>query len=454
MTKQTIFISYSHHDEPFKEQIINFFKGAKMPNTFQAWSDRDIHLGEEWEKKIFEAIDQANGAVLIITNNFLCSDYIINKEIPLLLKRNENDDLSLFPILFDPCPWEQHTWLTPLQMLPRDNLSLSTMTDSKKKEELTKIVIHIKNIMFPVNSQTSEEQQVSETKQSAQKTFNKIRLTKDWIFYDINRTLHKENIKELIIKYQTTPNFPNVAWIFHGHDNQCLNKFIERYINQKISKILKNLRVIDSIDWPQNISDSQTFVEKIATNVAWKIDIPFTQWKYKSVVEELNKYEGPVILTFTIYSEQWEDICKDETQYEQHCNEQIKGFIDFIRKWPNRSHGPLIALLMIIYMDNKRISSPKGIFNKIFKKKYICSLDYNHHIRQTLDTIKNKSYNDIVVFDELESIKCSDVKKWAYKMYVNNLTNGNDLDDTIDNIYSSGQPLPMKQLVKSLKQVR
>ena len=54
----------------------------------KAWSDDRIADGVDWEKEIFEAIDGARVAVLLVTANFLTSDFILQKETPRFLGRS------------------------------------------------------------------------------------------------------------------------------------------------------------------------------------------------------------------------------------------------------------------------------------------------------------------------------------------------------------------------------
>ena len=98
MKQVSIFISYSHKDEDFKDDIIAYLKSANMPDSFEAWSDRDINIGDVWKKKIFNAIDKSKAFVCLISKNFLSSDFIMKTEIPRILKRFEQPKkLFFFP---------------------------------------------------------------------------------------------------------------------------------------------------------------------------------------------------------------------------------------------------------------------------------------------------------------------------------------------------------------------
>lgn len=98
-TPPTIFISYSHQDERFlKELLEQVGPTLKGLTDMAVWSDKDIATGDLWETEIFQAIDSAAAAVLLISSRFLNSRYITEKELPALLPRVEAGELRLFSL--------------------------------------------------------------------------------------------------------------------------------------------------------------------------------------------------------------------------------------------------------------------------------------------------------------------------------------------------------------------
>ena len=86
------------------------------------WSDTEIEAGEDWKKKIFDSLNEARVALLLITANFLSSEFIMEEEIPVILKRRESEELMVYPILAKPCAYKPHKWLAEITMRPK-NLS-------------------------------------------------------------------------------------------------------------------------------------------------------------------------------------------------------------------------------------------------------------------------------------------------------------------------------------------
>ena len=435
MNSQQIFISYSHHDSKMKDLLISFFISANMPKTFTAWSDKDIQIGEEWEKKIFDAIDNANAAVLLISHHFLSSSYIMNIEIPRMLDRWSKKELDLFPLIIDHCPWDEHEWLEKLQIFPGGDNVLAHMKDQNKY--VNEFTLKIKHQLFPnLPDQNTTQQNV----QSSQK----MTLTKDLIFYDIDRKKWIDYIIHQLRDYHKNNYTHNLTWIFHGHENQCLNKFRQILIDQTIKPCLNDCaKVIDNIDWP-DLDSPLAIQDKITTEIAKKIDAPLSQWDYDDVVKKLNAHHGSVIIPCTIYSSQWENYCQDT------LHDHIQNFIALFHTWPTRVHGPLIALLMINYCD---IPQPQKRFGW-FRKKQPCDFNYNHMIRHTLETIHNADchHPHLCVFDELSSIPYHDVKQWADQECVKCLAEEDNIMRAIKKIYDPHyHKVPMIELATTLK---
>ncbi len=124
MSESTIFISYSHKDEAWKNRLIPHLKILE-DRRVTVWDDRKIDLGDDWYPEITEAIEKASVAVCLISAEYLTSDFIKKEEIPYLLERRGRDGMALFPILVRPCLWEAIEWLRKIQMLPRDGKALS-----------------------------------------------------------------------------------------------------------------------------------------------------------------------------------------------------------------------------------------------------------------------------------------------------------------------------------------
>jgi len=123
--KPTVFISYSHKDEVWKDRLNDHLGVLEMEDHLQIWDDRAIDAGDEWYEQIKSAMANASVAICLVSAPFLRSSFVKKEEIPYLLERREESGMLIIPILLRPCVWKAVPWLKKLQMFPRDGLSIA-----------------------------------------------------------------------------------------------------------------------------------------------------------------------------------------------------------------------------------------------------------------------------------------------------------------------------------------
>ncbi len=126
MDKPTVFISYSHKDEVWKDRLLPQLKALEQAGRVVVWDDRKIDGGDRWYPEIKEAMERATVAVCLITSDYLASHFCVKEEVPYLLERCEKDGLVFIPLLVRPCVWKAFDWLKDRQMLPRDGKTVAT----------------------------------------------------------------------------------------------------------------------------------------------------------------------------------------------------------------------------------------------------------------------------------------------------------------------------------------
>jgi len=125
MPKPSVFLSYSHQDEDWKNRLRTQLRVLEQVGTFVVWDDRRIDAGDTWYDAIRVAMDDAEVAVCLISADYLASDFCVKEEIPYLLKRRTEQGMRLLPVLVRPCPWKFVPWLKAIQMLPRDGKTVA-----------------------------------------------------------------------------------------------------------------------------------------------------------------------------------------------------------------------------------------------------------------------------------------------------------------------------------------
>ena len=110
MATAPVFISYAHadnqSDDPAKrwlDRLKVHLKPLEFDEIIEVASDTDIGLGDRWHDQIQRDLKWAGAAVLLVSPAFLASSYIRNSELPLLLRRAQEEGLKIIPILLRPC---------------------------------------------------------------------------------------------------------------------------------------------------------------------------------------------------------------------------------------------------------------------------------------------------------------------------------------------------------------
>ena len=136
----TVFISYSHDDEAWKDRLVKHLEPLRQQGLLhEVWRDRSIAAGAQWEQEIFDGIDASSVALFLVSANSLGSDYIMQTEAPRLLERWRDGRLRIVPVLLEPCLWEAVDWLKTLQMRPVDAKELSGFDDHGVNEALASL---------------------------------------------------------------------------------------------------------------------------------------------------------------------------------------------------------------------------------------------------------------------------------------------------------------------------
>lgn len=145
--RRIVFISYSHKDEKQKEELLTQLGVLMYANLIEVWSDDRIEVGSNWKDEISKAINRAQVAILLISANFLTSEFIKHWEIPELLKRRDRGGLIIYPVITKPCPWKPVTWLSEMQVRPKDGNPIWRGEGSQVDTDLAEIAEEIANVV-------------------------------------------------------------------------------------------------------------------------------------------------------------------------------------------------------------------------------------------------------------------------------------------------------------------
>jgi CheY-like chemotaxis protein len=149
MTQPVVFISYSRRDEAEKEKLVSHLGVLQGAGLVDLWSDDRIGAGEAWQVNIKQAITRSKIAVLLITANFLNSEFILRTEVPALLKRREREGLVVFPVIARACAWRTVDWLRQMDVRPKNGIPVWNNEGTHVDEDLSLIAEDILKVIEP-----------------------------------------------------------------------------------------------------------------------------------------------------------------------------------------------------------------------------------------------------------------------------------------------------------------
>jgi TIR domain len=124
----TIFCSYTHADESYKDALKKALAVPLNNGEISFWHDRLIEPGQEWDDQIKGQLSAADVILLMVSADFFASDYCQRVEVKTALDRHRDGTARVIPIVCRKVLWNQ-SGLEILQALPTDAKPIRSWPD-------------------------------------------------------------------------------------------------------------------------------------------------------------------------------------------------------------------------------------------------------------------------------------------------------------------------------------
>jgi TIR domain len=138
-TRNKVFISYNHNDAEWLRRLRVHLKPLERDHGLEIWDDTKIKPGLQWTEEIAQALATAKVAVLLISADFLASDFIATDEIPSLLRAAEKEGAVILPVILSPSRFLRHASLNQFQAVNNPSRPLIELTKSEQEAILVKV---------------------------------------------------------------------------------------------------------------------------------------------------------------------------------------------------------------------------------------------------------------------------------------------------------------------------
>lgn len=114
-----VFCCYAREDQPLLLMLKKHLRPLEREGLITVQADIDVSPGEEWEKEISQYLNTAQIILLLISPDFMNSDYCYSKEMVQAMRRHKSREASVIPIILSPSIWNNAPF-AKLQVLPKD----------------------------------------------------------------------------------------------------------------------------------------------------------------------------------------------------------------------------------------------------------------------------------------------------------------------------------------------
>jgi len=149
--RTTIFVSYCHRNKRWLDRLKVHLKPYDRRGELDLWDDSKIDPGDRWHAAIGSAIDRAAASVVLISADFLASDFVAVHELPRLLHKAEREGARILPIFVEPCELTSHPELASFQALNSPNKPLAEASRVEAERVLVRAVEAIGKLLTARN---------------------------------------------------------------------------------------------------------------------------------------------------------------------------------------------------------------------------------------------------------------------------------------------------------------
>src|SRR5271165_874123 len=157
--KPIIFISYAHADEPDPPEepsqgkirwlsfLMKFLWPGVKGRKYELWIDRLMPGGADWNPEIETQLRACDVFVLLVSTHSTGSDYIVDKEIPIIRERQRNgEDVYFYPLLLDWTPKAGLDEVNDKNLRPRDAKPFSSLPPSERSRQMSEAADEIADV--------------------------------------------------------------------------------------------------------------------------------------------------------------------------------------------------------------------------------------------------------------------------------------------------------------------
>lgn len=197
----SIFFSYSHNDEALRNELEKHLSSLKREGLIQTWHDRRIIAGDDLDISIDEHMEEADIILLLVSADFIASDYCYTREMNRALERHAQREARVIPVILRQCDW-QNTPIGKLLATPPDGRPVTRFTDLD--EGFTAVAKDVRRALTEIGASGSAFPAIGTALQGSTDTISSPRSSNLRVvrkFSDVERDRFRDDAYEFIARF-------------------------------------------------------------------------------------------------------------------------------------------------------------------------------------------------------------------------------------------------------------
>ncbi len=393
-----VFISYSHKDEELRDVLSKHLRILEREGIISSWHDRQITAGDEWKGVIDKRLNSAQIILLLISADFLASDYCYDIEMRRALERHENGEATVIPVILRDCYWKSAPF-GKLQGLPEDFKPVTSWTNPDTAfTNITRGIIEVVEKLT-----TSRWPRPSRLSQLEGPHLGPL------VYRMCDRTAQEDDFYGFFYKQSRfCPGWPQIYFI-RGEERECPESLVERLVRTVIQDYAhdkwgekRGVVTEKMILWPEE-GEEVDRQQRLLARIFREFDrdnydltaSAFTQ-AFTSVIDSV------IVLRHSVRAVRW-------NQSEKSLLRWYLQFWDDVGKQSPTPH--FIIFFNILYPQQEG----KNTWRAFFKRS---RFDRNHVEAELRELLNNRSQSPAcptLILKELSCIERDHAKDWFDK---------------------------------------
>ena len=127
-----VFYSYSHRDERMLDRLRKHLAMLRRQNLITEWYDRNVEAGSDWRKEIMRELEAADVILLLVSADFLDSDFCYQEETLRAVDRSARGEAKVIAVMLRPVDGWETTPFAKLQVVPRDARPITSWANTDR----------------------------------------------------------------------------------------------------------------------------------------------------------------------------------------------------------------------------------------------------------------------------------------------------------------------------------